>query len=133
TKTELARGVTGAFSYLTGRQTLRGGQLHLAAWHGFNEVVHREELDRPARIEFDFVLGQTAWLVVLFDRDRDGRAAGVRLSSHPGYPNAFLDIAADGAFLSRQEIPSRRVETPGTHHADLRIEPERVVVSVDGA
>jgi lysophospholipase L1-like esterase len=132
TKTELARGLNGAFAYFTGQQTLAGGELNLGAWQGYNEVILRRELDLPRQIEFDFRLGEGANLVVLFDRDEQGGGAGVRLSTDKRDPNAFLVVDPDGAFLARTTFPIRRLAKTRPHRADIALEPESVVVRIDG-
>ena len=44
TKPTLEKGLMGAFSFLTERQTLAQDRLNLDAWHGFNEVTYAEPL-----------------------------------------------------------------------------------------
>lgn len=131
TKSELSRGLLGAFAFVTERQTLAGGRLHLDAWHGFHEVIHREPVVGPARLEFSFELAKGAWLVALFDRAADGSAAGVRLSSTPWRPSAFLEIGADGEFSRREPFAPADLG-PGRHHAVVDFGPERVELRIDG-
>ena len=56
TKTELERGLMGAYAFVTERNALAGGMLNLGAWHGYNEVRYSDELAAPRRVELDFYL-----------------------------------------------------------------------------
>ena len=131
-KTELDRGLMGAYSFLSGRQSLAGGGLHLDAWHGFQEVVTAEPIEGVRSIEFDCVIARGAWLVVSFNRGGNEPYAAVRLSRHPSHPSAFLRIDEDGFFHAREPLPLGLEVEDGPYRVRLDLEPERVVVRVGG-
>jgi len=131
TKSELSRGLLGAFAYITELQTLAGGRLHLDAWHGFNEVIYRQEVGAQRRIDFDFRLGRDAYLIALFDRRDDAASAGIRLSSIEWRPSGFLELDGEGKFLRREPWSKPQV-APGDHHATVEIGDDSVEVFVDG-
>jgi len=131
TKTELSRGLLGAFAYVTELQTLAGGELHLDAWHGFNEVIHRRPVGALRRLEFDFSLGKGGYLIALVDRDEEGASAGVRLSSLQWRPSSFLVLDAEGKFVRREPLSRPRLKR-GEHHAVIDLSDDRIEIRIDG-
>jgi len=132
TKTTLDRGLLGAFAYLTERQALAGGRLDLAAWHGFNEVIYKDEIDAPCSIEFDFSVGKGAYLVAILNRDASGAGTGLRLSASSRYPSAFLRFSADGAFVAKRRFTAPKLSDATTHHALITVAGDELLLAVDG-
>lgn len=85
----------GAESFRHERQALARDSLDLGAWHGFQEVVLRDELE-PERIRLRFKLDEQAWLAVFFDRPEDEPATALRLSAHRRRPSALLTVRPSG-------------------------------------
>jgi len=132
TKTQLERGVLGAFSYVTEPQALAQGHLDLSAWHGYNEVSFARPTAAPSWIEFDFYLARGAYLVALFDRDRNGAATGVRFSGSARFPSAVLEVAADGGFDRRWPLAAPALPRTRQHHARIDLGEREVEVWLDG-
>ncbi len=106
----------GALPYRDGPQALAGNMLHLDAWHGYQEVVHRPEVN-PRELRFRLRLGKDGYLVFFFGRSspyfHDGEAYhAVRLSLNPDKPSCWLDISSEGEFLHREplSVPGLRPE-----------------------
>lgn len=132
TKTELSRGVLGAYAYVTEPQALARGWLNLGSWHGFNEVMYKRPIAGPARLEFAFELERGAYLVAIVGRDEEGNSAGLRLSRAPSYRNAFVEFDAAGRFLRRQDLALPELDSNAVRQATIEIEPQRLVARVDG-
>src|SRR5262249_49320882 len=100
TKMALERGVMGAGSYFITRPALSRNDLHLGAWHGFQEVVLKEPLG-PARVSVTFSLDEDAYCIFLFRKDERG-FEGIRMSAAAAFPSAYLRGSPDGHFTSRR-------------------------------
>ncbi len=132
TKTRLERGLMGAFSFVTERQSLAGGSLNLGAWHGFQEVFFHRTVGEIESIEFRFWLARTGSVVALFDGEPEGGASGVRFGTTSRHPSAFLEVTGEGEFRRRDGLDETAVEPNVWHRARLDFEGERVAVRVDG-
>ena len=132
TKTTLARGLNGSYSFVTGLQALAGEKLDLSAWHGFQEVIHRREIEAPRRIEFDFELSPGADLAVLFNRDPEAGASGVRLSATERRSSCYFVANADGEFLSRQPLRRATFASDVEHRVRILLRADELDVEVDG-
>lgn len=131
-KTELDKGLMGAYSFLSGRQSLAGGGLHLDAWHGFQEVVTTRSFAAPRSIEFDAVLARGAWLAVSFNRGGAEPYAAVRLSRNGRLPSTFLTVDEEGRFHSRQALPDGLVPGGRPVRVRLDLETEKARLAIDG-
>ena len=138
TKTELARGLLGAYSFIEGRQTLAGGALHLEAWHGHNEVTYARELIEPASIEFDVWLKRRAYVVVFLNRVAGEAYDAVQFSTREGTGSGLLEVSSTGEFLSFVPFQDRapggkaRVRPKRWHAIEIGFADGALEVSVDG-
>ncbi|MDH3745675.1 MAG: SGNH/GDSL hydrolase family protein [Acidobacteriota bacterium] len=132
TKTQLERGLMGAFSFVTERQSLAGGALNLGAWHGNQEVFYHRPVTEVQAIKFDFQIDEDGYVVVLFDGEPEGGSAGVRFGAGPRHPSAFLEVTADGEFLRKELLDERSVEGKAWHRARIELEAGRVIAKIDG-
>lgn len=100
TKTTLAGGLMGAESFVFDLQSLALGRLNLSAWHGFQEVVSKSELD-PAAVEFKFAIKKGAHLT--FEINRTKRTfTGVRMSAAERFPPGIFRVTVEGEHLTRR-------------------------------
>lgn len=130
TKATLARGVMGAQAFVFELQPLAHGYLNLSAWHGYQEIVTREELD-PVSVEFRFFLESNALLSVFF-RGPDGHSTGIRLSKVRRYPSMLYVASPDGEFV--QKTPYKklgRFSAGEWHRARLMLDGDNVSVFLD--
>ncbi len=131
TKTTLERGLLGAYSFITERQTLAGGALQLNAWHGNNEVTSVDGTLEPVRIEFDLRLGKLAYTGVFFDR-RPGEAyEGVLLSTVRRFRNRVFEASPTGEFLAARPLAARLVAEDRWQRVRLELSRGSVEVFVD--
>jgi hypothetical protein len=82
----------GAFNFELTRNALHRNQLHLAEWHGFNEV-HLNELVQVGEIEYRFRLDPGAYIYFIFNRSETGQH-GIRLSRNKNFPSMFYAPSA---------------------------------------
>lgn len=121
----------GVGAFMGWTQALQGGQLHLNAWHGFQEVLTKDK-HFPGEITCDFRLDPQGYLVILIGRDLQN-FAGFRLSAHDELPNAALMGPATGKFALNDAL-DRAPITPDTwHHAKVRVEDGSATLYLDGA
>lgn len=111
TKTELERGVIGGVAFRTTRPSLHRNRLDLGAWHGFQEVFLRDQIDDLRQIDFVFQLSEGAHVSILIECGGDGEAEGylgLRLSREERLPTAIFDSDPGGRFTRLQliEIPN---------------------------
>ena len=131
TKTTLARGVMGAYSYLFSLQALRGGRLNLAAWHGYQEVVSAEAFD-PEALQLDFLLRPDAHLTFELNRT-DAGYSGVRFSRNGNFPAMVFTASPEGQFIKKHRIEGlQQASLKGWHTVDVRILEDKVAVVLDG-
>jgi hypothetical protein len=130
TKTTLGRGVMGAIAFVAGQQALARNRLNLGAWFGFQEVLHREELDL-ASLRFRFRNEEGGYVHVLFDHRPDG-FSGVRFSSYRDLPGTIYRATPDGEFTSVDTVIVEPVTPRTWHDARLSFAGDSVVVSMNG-
>jgi hypothetical protein len=130
TKTTLRRGVNGAIEFVLRPQVLARNQLNLGAWHGFQELLYRDELDL-SQLEFSFRAEDGGYVHVLYDYGSDG-FSGVRLSSNPNFPNLSYDATTEGEFTKIKELSLQPLTTNVWHQARLKFIDDSVVVTLDG-
>ena len=118
TKTTLERGVMGAYKFILSRQALSKNRLNLAAWHGFQEVIHYQKFSAK-EIDFDFLLGDNAYFIFIFNKDNDG-FCGIRLSNHERFDSIFLTASNIGKFLSKSQIEIRKLREKKWRHMKIR-------------
>ena len=129
TKRLVEMGLNGAMPYQEGTQALAGEQLNLHPWHGFQEVVLRNEVV-PREIQFRFLLGENAYLYFLFDRRRifpvgtkpEQSYQAVRLSASPEYPNGLFGVDGRGGFTSGESLNEPPLAPERWHTARLVFE-----------
>lgn len=133
-KSQLERGLLGAYAYLTGPQALAGGRLNLDAWHGFNEVLFHEPIAAPATLEADVEIGRGSYVVVVFDRPPGGGPySALRLSNRRGVPSLFATVSAEGELLERHPLREVRLEPERTYRLRVEQMADRVRFALDGA
>jgi len=131
-KTRMWNGLIGSYAFLFDLQPLAGGKLNLAAWHGFQEVVSKREVD-PVSVEFDYrLIKPRSYLTFSFNR-AGGDYTSIRLGRNPHHPPALLKVSADGEFFLKKRLRMLRSLKVGSWHT-LRVEfgDDRISVSVDG-
>jgi lysophospholipase L1-like esterase len=124
--------VMGAEQFMTTRNALFRGQLHLGEWHGFNELSLKE-LVEPAAIEYRFRLSPGAYLYFIFNRSASGHY-GIRLSRNAKFPSMFYQANRWNKFVSRTMLdftPSRL--NNGWHNLVLSFGSGEVIANLDGA
>lgn len=107
-KRALEMAVMGADSYCKGRQALAGNVLHLAAWHGYQEVMYGHKVN-PLEVQFRFALEPNSYLLFIFGRDwlydaPGGAYRALRFSRSIRKPSACLTISAEGEFLEKKAL-----------------------------
>jgi lysophospholipase L1-like esterase len=124
--------VMGSEQFMTTRNALFRDQLHLAEWHGFNEVSLKERVE-PAAIEYRFRLSPGAYLYFIFNRSESGHS-GIRLSRNTKFPSMVYQADRLNKFVSRTALdltPSRLSD--GWHNLVLSFASGEVTASLDGA
>jgi lysophospholipase L1-like esterase len=100
-KTSLARGVMGSWSFMLTYRALANNHLDLGTWHGYQELFLNKSL--PFRIvELDFQLDPNACLVIFYEKNHD-TLTGVRISAHPDYTNALIRTV-NTRFIQKTDI-----------------------------
>src|SRR5262245_57286736 len=124
--------VMGSEQFMTTRNALFRGQLHLGEWHGFNEVSLKERVE-PAAIEYRFRLSRGAYLYFIFNRSASGHY-GIRLSRNAKFPSMFYQADRLNRFVSRTvlNLPPNRLND-GWHNLVLSFGSDRVIANLDGA
>lgn len=102
TKMVVGKGLMGAISFVTTRTALHRNRLNLDAWHGFQEVLFKEEIDLE-EMEFDFLLEEEAYFSFLFKGGLSGYS-GIRISRSERFDSIFFTAAPDGEFLAKRRI-----------------------------
>ena len=102
-KAELALGVMGSQSFLVSPYSLRTKKLNLGAWHGYQELRYEKWL-HFSEVDFSVSLKLDGHVVAFFENQKGEKPLAIRLSRDPNFPSAFLSVAADGHFLSKETI-----------------------------
>jgi len=129
-KALLEQGVMGTLNFLSQPNTLAGEQLHLGAWHGFQEVLYRAPLAFE-EVDCDLRLAENAYLILICNRTPQG-FCGVRLSRNPRFPDLFFVARPDGEFTATQPLLPTRKERDGWLHLEGRFRADGFTVSLDG-
>lgn len=130
-KTEVARPLMGAVSFVTTRQALAGGHLDLAAWHGFQEIVLSRDVE-PRSLGLRLFLARNGYVSVLFDRVAGEGEAGIVLSASRGFPSTFFEADGSGRFVRRRSLPRRLLPTGRWVAVDLRFAAAGATLTLDG-
>ncbi len=103
--------------------------MNLGAWHGFQEVLYKEEL-HIKEIEFDFSLESGSYLNVILDKRKKGYT-GLRFSVNQHLENIYFAISELGEFKKNKPIsmPTRQVQF--WHHVRLNFEDGMVSFFLD--
>jgi lysophospholipase L1-like esterase len=128
TKTELERGVIGAWAFMQWQGPVTGNRLNLGAWHGFQEIVYREPLEL-SEVSLPFRVEDDGYIHILYDRRPDG-FSGVRLSNHASFPSVHYRASADGEFLAVDTLRSVLTVSPDVWHT-IRLVFEATAVRVE--
>ncbi len=131
TKTGLERGLLGAYSFMSGRQTLAGGALRLDAWHGHNEVTFVAEPVETERIELDLRLAEQAYLTIFFDRVPGESWEGVLLSTMHRFRSRTFEAAPSGGFLGWTPLVTRVVAPEEKLRIRIELGADRIEIFVD--
>jgi lysophospholipase L1-like esterase len=100
-KTSLAKGVMGAWSFMLTYRALANNHLDLGTWHGYQEIFLNKSV--PFRIvELDFQLDTNACLVIFYEKNHD-TLTGVRISANPDYTHSLLRTA-NARFIQKYDI-----------------------------
>lgn len=129
TKEGLGIKVMGASSFMRGVQALAGKHLNLDAWHGYQEVVSREEM-RLERVHFDFLLVKDAYFALIFKAE--GHVWGIRLSGSPVLKNIYFEAGEDGAFTEERELNVPRLPIGSWNHCVFYREGEGAKLVLNG-
>jgi lysophospholipase L1-like esterase len=127
-KRMLKMGVFGADEYLLTRRPLARNVLDLGVYHGFQEVVLRQNFS-PSQIKFKFEIPPKSYLDVTFNRSSNG-FSGIRLSQHPSFPSVSYESEIDGKFLRQSpfRFPSL---TAGWHDAEVSQSEQGLILRID--
>jgi lysophospholipase L1-like esterase len=131
TKTDMAYGLMGAYSFLTSRQPLAGGHLNLAAWHGFQEVFLDRPLD-PQSLRFRFLLSRGGYLSVLFNRVEGRGYGGFRLGSSGSHPSIAFEADDRGRFLRERPLRTATLPPDTWRQAEVRFAGGEASLTIDG-
>ncbi len=132
TKTELERGVIGAWAFVTERRALAGGELDLSAWHGFNEVRTRRTFADLEEVRVEFDLDPQSWLLLRLHADDAPSATGWLLSALPARESTRVEVGSDGEFLASRPLTAAQLEA-GRHVAHLLRTATGYELRIDGA
>jgi lysophospholipase L1-like esterase len=123
--------IMGARHFMTTRNALSRDQLHLAEWHGFNELSLKE-LVEPGSIEYRFRLSPGAYLYFIFNRSASGHY-GIRFSRNAKFPSMFYQADRSNKFVSQTllDLKPSRVED-GWHNLVLLFGSGDVTANLDG-
>lgn len=120
----------GAISFFVQKQTLARERLDLGAWHGLQEITYRRPVSLRS-MEFDFFLTPQAYLVVIFDKDKEG-FSGVRLSSDPRYKSLYFRASDLGEFESTRSLEISSVAHSTRQRGEIRFERNETILLLDG-
>lgn len=86
--------LVGADDFLLDRAALAQNHLNLGVYQGFQKVSFRKSLV-PAEIKFSLRLSANSYVNMLVGETESGFYS-LRLSTHPDFPSAFMDVNAKG-------------------------------------
>ena len=69
-KTELRKGVVGAYAYMTTHYALIGGKLNLSAYYGYQELYYKKLVDTK-NLKLDFKLTPNSYFNILIANKQD--------------------------------------------------------------
>jgi lysophospholipase L1-like esterase len=131
TKTTLtAYHLMGSGEYLRGTQALARNRLNLGAWHGLQEVLYRHPV-RPTEISFRFLLKEEAYVVALFNHDKEG-FEGVRFSANERFPTAYLRGKDTGEFTEKNPLNIPTIAPNQWVQATLKFDDKGFQLEVNG-
>jgi len=130
TKLDLFRRVMGRYDFFKKRQALTNNQLNLGAWHGFQEVIFKDELD-IGEIEFDLKFTHDSYIMFIFNKDEYG-FEGVRISNNQLFVHIYFKADQEGKFLLKKNLKEFAVETGSWHHFKLSFDDQNISVYCDG-
>lgn len=128
-KRNLGTSVMGARSFTEQPHALAKNRLNLAAWHGFQEVIYKDSLHLK-QVEFDFLLGPSAYLNFIFNKHQMG-FSGIRISTNRHFDSMYFTASGIGEFLQRTSLRIPRVSAGNWHQLTIRFEGEHVVAFLD--
>ena len=131
TKTELERGLLGAWGFVHERQSLSGGRLNLGAWHGFQEVLWKDEIEELRSLEFDFELTRRGWIGAVLGRREGGESFHVvRFGGARNHASALLEAQPEGGWrLFNDLLDFGPDPNPGSSVSVFRLELDYLAAS----
>lgn len=114
TKASMGMYVTGSESFVSRTQALAGNALHLDTWNGFQEIITKNHVKNPARIEFDVSLSPDSYIYAEFNRTTTAFSA-FRLSRNSKFPSAFIVAKTSGEFIGQYPIDIKMTGNSSMH------------------
>jgi len=97
--------IPGAESFYRGREALKGSELRLGEWGGFNQLTFRSgDLHNP--LAFNLTLLPWGDFSLFLSATPNG-FQGVRISRHPAIPSGFFEVDRRGRFLFFDQIKTK--------------------------
>ncbi len=93
---------TGGPEFFVSPQALSTEKLQLAAVHGFEELIYKEE-DSFQEVSFDFLLDKDSYIYFIFNKDNSGFSA-IRLSNNQLFPNTYIESYANNQFTKNEKL-----------------------------
>ena len=129
-KARIGTTLMGAKTYMRTSQALAKGRLNLGAWHGFQELVYKDELD-IRDVRFDFWIEEGGYFAFISHKDEDS-FSGVRLSVNEAFESVCFNARADGKFLERSKLGAGDLAPGKWHRLELSTAPDGPAFTVDG-
>ncbi len=129
-KLDLEVPVMAAETYCTTSQALARCHLNLAAWHGFQEVLHHRPVDLR-NLQCRFLLSKDMYIHFIYHRD-EGAFWGIRLSSNAMFPSISYKASYQGEFLYRVPIAHPLLRPEHWYRLGLRVEDGQPTLTLDG-
>lgn len=105
----------GSWSFLLTYRALAHEYLDLGTWHGFQEIRLKEPSPYK-KLSFDLSLDPESYLIVFYASSGD-TLHGIRLSTHPAFPSACLDVL-EQEFVKKM-VFTGEIKARTWHHVKL--------------
>lgn len=128
-KMKLARGVMGGTAYFLSPAALAGKRLNLHPFFGSQELYYQRAVT-PKSVSFRFLLGEKAYLNVLYDKT-DAGAKGIRLSRDSRFPSMAFSVDGRKLFQRRTPIANPPLD-PGWNRMTVRFAAGQARVTLNG-
>lgn len=107
-KKQVQMPLLGAQNYFSDKVALRQSKLNLSAWHGFQGVLYKNQID-PEKIEFDFYLTDDSYFYFIFNKNTD-LFSGLRMSANKTFSNVLVTAHSDGEFIKKINVKLKAPE-----------------------